>query len=70
MERPPLVARTRVITTVEDELIELQRDTDADYYEPLLVEQRRAGRREVLDLISKYGVAFAQSEAQLKEWGL
>ncbi len=33
MERPPLVVRTRVITNVEDELIELQRDADADHYE-------------------------------------
>ena len=70
MERPPLVARTRVITSVEDELIELQRDADADYYEGKLAEERRAGRRDVLDLISKYGVAFVQSEAQLMEWGL
>ncbi len=34
MDKPPLVCRTRVITSVEDELIEAQRDADAEYYEP------------------------------------
>ena len=33
MEKPPLVLRTKVITSLEDEMLELQRDNDAEYYE-------------------------------------
>ena len=36
MERPPLVMRTKIITSVEDQLVTLQRDTDAEYYEPII----------------------------------
>ncbi len=41
MERPPLVGRTVMVTSVEDRLIELQRDTDAEHYEAKFAELQR-----------------------------
>ena len=46
MERPPLVCRTRVVTSVEDDLLELQRDTDAEHYEGIIAELKRRAEDE------------------------
>ncbi len=98
MDKPPLVCRTRVITPIEDTLIEAQRDADVRFYEPVItrleeesearrqllcrltdtnLEQRKAGRREVLDWIYGLGRDYfnnplydIKNRDKLKEWGI
>jgi len=67
MDRPSLVTRTRVVTTSEEELVTLQRDVDAEYYEAQKVPLQKVidARGEIINRLT--AVAEEQRGAGRKE---
>ncbi len=54
MNKPPLIARTKVVTSVEESLIEAQRAVDIEHYEAGIarLEAESAAQREIISRLS------------------